>query len=160
MTDSNELVELHFELEIDADHAFAEAPSIITNCIAKVMSISRSKVFYDGVDQIMPLENGNGDDRGLFRGHIPTSKNEIESLVQLFYDALTNRVLHTLVEDASGVRNAYIEIRELYETDQNSLEMEEMIQQQQTQGQMRVQVDDDDEDEQLYMSKNHILTTV
>lgn len=115
--DEPELVELHFELEIDYRHAFEEN-EIITQCIAEVMKIPKGDVFFDGVDEIMK----DNQYCGLFRGHIPTTKHEIEKLVSIFYNSLQTQVLQRKIVDYSGIENPVLEIRELYETDQNEEE--------------------------------------
>eukprot|EP01083_Nonionella_stella_P066466 175048_1 len=121
-SDEPELVELHFELEIDYQHAF-EPEQVITGCIAEVMQLNKNDIFFDGVDEI---EKGS-QYYGLFRGHIPTSKHEIESLVSIFYNSLQTNVLQQKIRDCSKVSGTPIlEIRELYETDQNEEEQEEI----------------------------------
>eukprot|EP00486_Rosalina_sp_Unknown_P001651 CAMPEP_0201566588 /NCGR_PEP_ID=MMETSP0190_2-20130828/6456_1 /ASSEMBLY_ACC=CAM_ASM_000263 /TAXON_ID=37353 /ORGANISM="Rosalina sp." /LENGTH=257 /DNA_ID=CAMNT_0047985489 /DNA_START=27 /DNA_END=800 /DNA_ORIENTATION=- len=115
--DEPELVELHFELEIDYRHAFEEN-EIITRCIAEVMKIPKQDVFFDGVDEIMK----DNQFCGLFRGHIPTTKHEIEKLVSIFYNSLQTQELQQKIVEYSGIDNPQLEIRELYETDQNEEE--------------------------------------
>eukprot|EP00483_Globobulimina_turgida_P013629 UN13655 len=113
--DEPELVELHFELEIDYAHAFQQ-DQVITTCIADVMNVNQTDVFFDGVDEI------EKDDQyfGLFRGHIPTTKHEIEKLVSIFYNSLQSNVLQQKIMSCSAVNGTpMLEIRELYETDQN-----------------------------------------
>eukprot|EP01083_Nonionella_stella_P270451 915870_1 len=113
--DEPELVELHFELEIDFAHAF-QPDQVITGCIAEVMNINKNDVYFDGVDEI------EKDDQyfGLFRGHIPTTKHEIEKLVSIFYNSLQTNLLQQKIQEQSSVNGTPIlEIRELYETDQN-----------------------------------------
>merc|ERR1719150_3250031 len=113
--DEPELVELHFELEIDFAHAF-QPDQVITGCIAEVMNINKNDVNFDGVDEI------EKDDQyfGLFRGHIPTTKHEIEKLVSIFYNSLQTNLLQQKIAEQSSVNGTPIlEIRELYETDQN-----------------------------------------
>ena len=114
--DEPDLVELHFELEIDYEHAF-EQDQVITSCIAEVMGINESDVVFDGVDEMM---KGDQDYFGLFRGHIPTTKHQIEQLVSIFHNALQTNELHSKMHQRSAVSaQPVLEIRELYETDQN-----------------------------------------
>eukprot|EP01084_Bolivina_argentea_P041850 77256_1 len=79
--DELELVELHFELEIDFVHAFESGikDKIITGCIAEAMNKNKTDVYFDGVD---PIEKDNVY-YGLFQGYILTSKYEIEKLVEI-----------------------------------------------------------------------------
>ena len=108
--DENKLVELHFELEISPEHAFQEE-ECITKCIAEVLNLQRSKVLFDGVDEIFK----NGHYTGLFRAHIPTSTNEIENLVEIFYNSYQKKELHQIIANHSGINNPIIEIIEIYE---------------------------------------------
>ena len=112
-----ELVELHFELEIDYEHAFQEPDGqVITRCIAEVMNLPHNEVFFDGVDEIQKAD----EFYGLFRGHIPTTKHRMEGLVSIFYNSLQTRELQNKMATHSGIIGAPdLEIRELYETDQN-----------------------------------------
>ena len=97
-----ELVELHFELEMDYQHGtsyigtiFANAviivhckkiafepEQVITGCIAAVMGIRSDLVFFDGAEDISNTRPEKDDYAALFKGHIPTTKHEIEDLVQ------------------------------------------------------------------------------
>ena len=144
-----ELVELHFELEIDYRHAFEEN-EIITQCIAEVMKISKSDVFFDGVDEIMK------DDQycGLFRGHIPTTKHEIEKLVSIFYNSLQTQELQQKIVQYSGIENPVLEIRELYETDQNDDDQEFLDEIQQNEAQLQHQMQQ--EQQSKYSQQNNL----
>ena len=110
-----EFVDLHFELEIDYRHAFEEV-DIIIRCIAEIMNLPKHKVFYDGVDEFVKNQRTYW---GLFRGHIPTTNHEIEHLVMIFYNSMQNRKLHQKITRYSAIGTPQLEIRELYETDQN-----------------------------------------
>eukprot|EP01084_Bolivina_argentea_P041849 77255_1 len=114
--DELELVELHFELEIDFVHAFESGikDKIITGCIAEAMNKNKTDVYFDGVD---PIEKDNVY-YGLFQGYILTSKYEIEKLVGIFYNSLATNVLQKKIQKQSSVSDTpTVEIRELYETD-------------------------------------------
>ena len=81
------------------------------------MGISECDVVFDGVDEMM---KGDQDYFGLFRGHIPTTKHQIEQLVSIFHNALQTNELHSKMHQRSAVSaQPVLEIRELYETDQN-----------------------------------------
>ena len=116
-----ELVELHFELEIDFHHAFQE-DQVITTCVAEVMGLKPSDVAFDGVEQ---FERNNAY-YGLLRGHIPTTKHAIEGLVKRFYHSLQTGTLREKIAQYSGIQGALtLDIRELYETDQNDPDMDD-----------------------------------
>merc|ERR1712224_243791 len=126
------LCQLHFELEIDYEHAFEheghEHRMVITACIAEVLHISEADVVFDGVDEFMKDKNYFG----LFRGHIPTSEDQIERYVRMFINSL---IVHGSSDGGrSGVplpselskkiqqrsqlhAPVVIEIHELYETE-------------------------------------------
>mmetsp|Transcript_42131 Transcript_42131/g.67739 ORF Transcript_42131/g.67739 Transcript_42131/m.67739 type:complete len:213 (-) Transcript_42131:453-1091(-) len=112
----SEAVELHFELEMDARHAFSESVGdVMTQCIVDICEISPDIIYFDGIDEI----EKNNEYFGLLRGHIPTTKHAIETLVAKFYNSLQHGELKQKVMHYSGMDNCFLEIRELYETDQN-----------------------------------------
>ena len=62
---------------------------------------------------------------GLYHGHIPTTKEDIESLVETFYSAMQRGTLQSMITELSQLNPPPIlDIRELYETDQNEFDDE------------------------------------
>ena len=111
---NDEMVELHFEFEMSHQHASQE--QIIIQSISEVMEIPKQDVTIDGVEAIK-----DNQQRLLLRGHIPTTKNVIEQLVKKLYNSLSTQKLHQLITKLSGLKDPFIEIRELYEADQNDI---------------------------------------
>merc|ERR1712129_463659 len=110
-----ELVELHFELEVDYQHAFQE-DRVITMSVAEVIGLQPNEVAFDGVEEF----EKNGSFFGLLRGHIPTTKHQIEYLVKHFYHSLQSGNLTEKIVQYSDIQSPpTLDIRELYETDQN-----------------------------------------
>merc|ERR1711920_328201 len=87
-----------------------------------------SDVAFDGVEEF----EKNSTYFGLLRGHIPTTKHNIEDLVKRFYHSLQTGALRDKIMMNSGIQGApSLDIRELYETDQTideqqDLEMDEV----------------------------------
>merc|ERR1712129_639151 len=87
------------------------------------MEIADSDVIFDGADEMQkPNSDGDHEYYGLFRGHIPTTKHQIEPLVSLFYNAIqTNSLQRQMRARSTLSAQPMLEIRELYETDQNDV---------------------------------------
>ena len=114
-SENDEMVELHFELEMSHQHASQE--QIIIQSIAQIMEIPTQDV---NIDKVEAIEDNQ--QHLLVKGHIPTTKNVIEQLVKKLYNSLSTQQLHQIITKHSGLKDPFIEIRELYETDQNDKE--------------------------------------
>jgi len=128
------LCQLHFALEIDYEHAFEHEycverrSMVITACIAEVLHIDEADVVFDGVDEFMKGK----DYFGLFCGHIPTSKDQIEQLVSMFDNSLvafdrhhrriTSELINKIQQRSQVHAPVVVEIHELYETEADIFE--------------------------------------
>merc|ERR1712087_37259 len=112
--DPREYVELHFEIDLDYEHAFEEGTeTMMLTCIAEELGVTDCDVYLDGVDEFRK-EDDYRVWYARFDVHILTADHEVDTLRHNF----STQELRRKIGQRSNLKaQLFIRLQEVYETD-------------------------------------------